>query len=186
VEYHGWAALGWITYFHYALLIGLIICLAWANSILSMPLGKRVAMNALAASYGMFIFYALVVSLGHFYMPGFWSYTIMGWEAIRLFGWWEEPEVYFQMSSILVVAPLLMLGVILILRLYGFIVNRKDTVKAIGLMFLSTPLAMFFLWIVNHKGGPNLIHAIKSGFIIPFIVFSVGYLVLKAKSKLVD
>ena len=72
------------------------------------------------------------------------------------------------------------------LCLFGFVISRKHTFKAIGLMFLSTPIAMLFLWLVGHKGGPNLIHAIKSGFIIPFLVFSVGYLVLKAKPKQVS
>ena len=45
------------------------------------------------------------------------------------------------------------------------------------------PIAIFLLWLTNHRGGPNVIHAIKSGFVFPFLLIAAGLPFLGGKRK---
>jgi hypothetical protein len=49
-------------------------------------------------------------------------------------------------------------------------------------VIISIPFSTFLLELVNHKGGADFIHAIKSGFLIPLWCFSIGLLFV-GKSK---
>jgi hypothetical protein len=42
-------------------------------------------------------------------------------------------------------------------------------------------LAIWLLEVVDHRGGADLIHALKSGFVIPLLVVSLGFPLLRAR-----
>jgi hypothetical protein len=43
------------------------------------------------------------------------------------------------------------------------------------LFVVSWPVAVWLLEVVDHRGGADLIHALKSGFVIPLLVVSLGF-----------
>lgn len=49
------------------------------------------------------------------------------------------------------------------------------------LFVASWPVAVWLLDVVDHRGGADLIHALKSGFVIPPLVISLGFPLLAAR-----
>jgi hypothetical protein len=45
------------------------------------------------------------------------------------------------------------------------------------------PLALLLLMATHHRGGPNTIHAVKSGFVFPIIAFSLGLPLMKRNGQ---
>ncbi|MBL4753370.1 MAG: hypothetical protein JKY52_07240 [Flavobacteriales bacterium] len=63
VEYHGWEALKWIGYFHYAVPVGFLLFIAWANLISELERKPRIALNLIGLVFGAVMIYLIQVSL---------------------------------------------------------------------------------------------------------------------------
>lgn len=160
----GWAGLKWITGFHYA---SIFICLSFVTWLYHFvpcaPPNRAWIRSAIGWVGGMlcYIVYELSFSLlcNRFPLP-FPIYVIpyfLVFVAIPLsiccFASFFSPK--FQKRSWLVV-PLLFAA--------------------------SFPLSSFFLWITDHRGGTDPVHAVKSGFIFLGLVFAAGLPFLAIKS----
>jgi hypothetical protein len=177
VEYRGWAALTWISYFHYAVPAGFILFLLWANSTKSVSIQKRILINLVSIPFLFIVHIAFKTTLNHMFMsgPSMFLMTIISRTS--------ELELFFIQYSVVPLLFLIPWGTYLILRIFKLHPELKYLRWSVAGMFLSIPASLLILKVTNHLGGPNVIHSIKSGIIIPFIVISFGLLFLKTKAQ---
>ncbi len=168
VEYHGWKGPIWLSYFHLAIPLGYILFLGWGNFFIAIDIKKRILMNVVAIIYGILIYYGLATSLTYNFAGG-----PSGFLLVMQTPEWQLNLIRF---SILFIVPFIPMGTFLILKLFRQEPKLKLLMIAIVGIVLSIPLSVLMLEIINHKGGHDLIHSIKSGMLIPFWVFSVGIL----------
>lgn len=170
VEYRGWAGLLWLSYFHYAIPAGFALFLLWANHCIDMKWQQRVFFNLTAAWYGAGVYLALALSLSCTFASGPAALVTLWHKQV----WWS----YLCASSSFLVMLFLPVGAYLILTAFRKKVRSHFLVFGIAGMLLSVPLSIVLLFLFQHKGGHDTIHAIKSGILIPFWVFSLGLLIL--------
>lgn len=176
VEYYGWHGLIWISYFHLAIPVGFFIFMSWVNMTIKLNVLNRIYFNVVALIIGVTSFYLLFKSLEYNYSSGpsgLWLlFTTPRW------------EFYFYRYLPIGITLLLPISILLNVRLFGYYVSvRYLLLSIIGLVF-SIPFSIIVLWVTNHIGGPNIIHAIKSGIVFPFIIISLGLLIVKAKRNI--
>ena len=175
VEYHGWTGLIWLSYFHFAIPIGFILFLAWGNYFINIDLKKRILLNVLAIIYGVLFYYGLGTSLTYNF-----SSEASGFLMVMQTSEWKLNLIRF---SILFLIPFIPIGTYLILKLFKTMPKLKYLMISIVGIIISIPLSVLILKILNHKGGQDLIHSIKSGILKPFWVFSIGLLIIGEKTR---
>ncbi len=175
VEYHGWAGLIWLSYFHLAIPIGFILFLIWGNFFIDLDLKKRILINFLAIIYGILIYYGLGTSLTYNYAGG-----SSGFLLVMQTPEWKLNLIRFSMLFII---PFIPIGTYFILKLFKREPKLKFLIIAIAGIIISIPLSVLLLEFVQHKGGQDIIHSIKSGILIPFWLFSVGLLIVGQRTK---
>jgi hypothetical protein len=170
VDHHGWEGLKWLSYFHVAIPAAFGLFLIWSNLFVRLPWHRRLIINSIAIIYGFLIYYFLVSSLVYQFNTGpsalFMRMSTPYWKHI----------LYQNLSFVLI--PFLPLGTFLILRLFGKKVPVPALITAIVCIIFSGAVAEMLLLLVQHRGGHDYIHAIKSGFLIPFWVFSIGLIIV--------
>ncbi|MBL4755467.1 MAG: hypothetical protein JKY52_17960 [Flavobacteriales bacterium] len=60
--------------------------------------------------------------------------------------------------------------------------SLKKLLVSLLIFAASVPISIFLLGMLDHPGSDNAIHTIKSGMIIPFLVFGTGLVFIPAKS----
>ena len=70
IYYHGEEGLIWLTYFHFAVPIGVILFLIWANLLIELEPKKRIYLNVLGIVLIAGLFYGIVYSLIHIFASG--------------------------------------------------------------------------------------------------------------------
>lgn len=172
VEYHGWAGLNWLSYFHWAIPVGFGLFLVWANFSLNMGFKRRILINALALIFGVLIYYGLLNSLIYIFASGT--------SGLLLFMQTPTWKLNVMRYAIFFIVPLIPIGTYVILKLFKKSPKLKFLILAVVGIIASVPLSVFVLdiMVMDHKGGQDLIHSIKSGMLIPFWVFSVGLLIV--------
>lgn len=173
IEYHGWAGLAWLSYYHWAVPISLCLFIAWANLLFDLPIKKRLLLNFSALIFGIFTLYCLSKLLVFNFNVGP-SALLMHFQT----GYWAR--VFYSLGIFLLI-PLFPMGTALILRLFKLKTPWLHVLISIILMFLSLPLTVYVLDWTNHIGGANAIHSIKSGVLIPFWLLSMGHVIVWAK-----
>lgn len=161
LEYYGWAGLGWLSYFHYAIPLGFCVFLFWVNLLIEVSLKRRLLFNVLASFFGVFIYWSMYKSL------------------IIVFSSLFPPGLIIY--SIFVVVLLMPIGAYFILRIAKHKVSFKGLTLSVLGIIVSVPLACFILYAINHKGGYDEIHAIKSGVLGSLWILSIGLLVINSK-----
>jgi hypothetical protein len=156
----GWATLDWIASFHWAIPFGGTVYLFWMHSQLrDLPRRKRQVVLAVAVFCAILAYFA--------------GGTAMAWAWNRWIGLlprWQS--LIYRASPFIAFA---IIGVI-----YFMTVARLAAPSPISIVFgavcyaLAFPTAILLLWLTDHKGGPDTIHAIKSGFVFPIISFGLG------------
>lgn len=170
VYHHGWEGLIWISYFHWAVPIAFGLFLIWANCFVSLPWHRRLGLNSVALVFGFVCYYFLVNALTYRFITGpsamFLHFSMTLWEH------------YFWSYALLATIPLLPCGTYLIMRLFGKTAPWGALLASVVCMYVSDPIARSLLRLVDHPGGSDHLHAIKSGFLIPFWVFAIGLLIV--------
>ena len=69
----------------------------------------------------------------------------------------------------------------LLCRLFGVRVRLLPVLASAILFMLSWPLAAYAFYFVENHGDPDFIHALKSGYVIPLHILSLGLPVLRAR-----
>lgn len=165
VELHGWAGLTWLTYFHVAIPISIGLFIAWAAWAAPVS-GWRERAGLVAA---------LCVLAPPGYLATSTALSIVfaaGPSAMSLLMSFSSPVEMVLVSLVLLAAPLL--AVLLIARLSGAAVGWRRAAAALCLAAIAWPAATVPLRLLEHRGGADLLHALKSGFVVPPVVVAFG------------
>jgi hypothetical protein len=165
VHLRGWAGLQWINYFHLAVPCGTLLFLLWLNvhcGIASLP--RRLTYLILVA----------VFAVG--------AYLVAGWSLCWHFGgirvWmpFDEWPLTYRLSlfSIYLIFPAIPVTFLLLSRCFGVRFRKLGIVVGMAIYLLAIPLAMLIIAVVGHRGQADSIHAIKTGFCIPFLMAGLG------------
>ncbi len=188
----GWASLTWISYFHWAVPTCVLAFIVW---VLCVTQVERLRDFAITLVVFAWLAHAFVDLLIHYSQSGgpFWSWYVftpadplarLAMHFLRsLPRMAHSPEAIVFFKGIVVLCWLLVpLGFSAMCRAFGVRMAPGPVWLSSLLFVISWPLAILLLEITGRRGGPNLIHALKSGFVIPFLVFSLGLPVLMARS----
>ncbi len=169
IEYHGWAGLTWIKYPHYSIPLGVIFFLTWVNfQVKPINTYKRIRINLIALIFVYLVFTLIKISL---------FYNNVGGSSALGFMMLPNWLIIFILFSYLLLLPLLSVGTYSILRIFSIQIRTRYLLYSIVCIYSSIPVSLFITrYIFPYER--NLIHAIKTGVIIPFITFSVGILFL--------
>lgn len=170
LEFHGWHGLKWVSYFHYSVPVSLLVFLLWASNFLEIQRSKKLwLLIALALSFiiGM---YSVLITLKYTFITGPMAMVLL----------FEPQNIFIDLyrNSAFFLIPFLIFLFPFVIKKVGLKINYKNAIYSLLGILVSAPLALIILFITNHKGGTDLIHTIKSGFVIPFLVFSLGILFL--------
>jgi len=173
VEFHGWTGLIWLEYFHWAVPVGFGLFLVWANGFVDMVANRKVLFNVVAIIFGALVYYSLGISLTYFFSQGPTGYVLMS----------TTPPWKFNLlrNAFYIIIPLMPIGTFFILSLFGKKVKWSRLILSLVGVIIAIPLSTFLLELVNHKGGHDYIHSIKSGFLMPLWCFSIGILYIGKK-----
>lgn len=156
----GWASLDWIGPFHWAFPLAAGAFLAWMTCQLrsSMPRTRQVALGVTAV-LGLAAYFGGSIAME--WANNRWIVLLPRWQCLLymaspVFVYLVLGAVYFGMVS--------------------RIVSPSLSCVAGGTICyaLAFPIAVLLLWLTDHKGGSDTIHAIKSGFVFPIITFALG------------
>lgn len=163
IEFHGWKGLIWLSYFQKSIFLNLFLFILWVNIFFNLK-------NKLLANFFLIIWIilatvAFIMSLQSLFSVGFnfgYHFSMSKFQLTLL---------HFCRFIFLPFFPMIS---ILSLRLINIKVKFKYIILSQILYLSAFPIAIFLLYLLSHKGGPNLIHALKSGFVFPFLFFSLG------------
>ena len=179
VEAHGWEGLIWIEYFHWAIPVGVLLFLGW------------VAMHGPFIGLRRLSFPAVCLGVGAGWFALFewacgWVYGIGLDHGLRIFAS-PHAEQALEMLILIHRAWTLLLPVVFIgtpvvfaalLALHGWNPGWRRVAVGMAVFALSVPASFVLLTITRHPNDELFLHAIKSGFIIPFLVVGLGLMVL--------
>jgi hypothetical protein len=155
VEHRGWAGLTWTGYFHLAVPAGVALFLAWVAWWIDAPtrahrLRAVVALALYAAAAVPATEWSLRVAFGRFgFLWGFW------WVAL----WWW------------LLAPTTVAGLLVACRARP---GWRRWLASQTLFALAPWLATIAIEVFPQHGERDLIHALKSGILVPFLVVALG------------
>lgn len=155
VEHHGWAGLGWTGYFHLAVPASVALFLGWVAWWIDAPTRAHriravVALALYAAAAVPATEWSLRIAFGRFsFLWGFW------WLAL----WWW------------LLAPTTVAGLLVACRAPP---GWRRWLASQALFALSPWLATIVITAFPQHGHSDLIHAVKSGAIVPFLVVALG------------
>lgn len=163
---HGWRGFKWLTYFHWSFVITLILFLVWFNLQVKSNLIKRLAINFLYVTFILVLFIGIVLTCLVFYNP-----HIIKFIAFVKIG--PNANLYAKILWVVIIisSPFIYKGILNSLEIKTTI---KTTCFSMMLFWISIPLTIGILLIINHKGGTNGLVALKSGFAYPLMIFSLG------------
>ena len=166
VEFHGWEGLIWLSYFHLAIPFSFFLFILWINLFFDLPnLEERLIINSLLIFWIVIAFISITASLESLFAagPSAIFYLTLSDSKMRLLNFVR----YFF-------TPLFPIISLLSLRLINIKVRVLPMFLSLLIYLLSFPLAVLLLQIFSHKGEIDLLHAVKSGVVFPFLFFSLG------------
>lgn len=170
VEYRGWAGLGWLRYFHFAIPLGFGLFILWGNALLPVPSKERLWLNIGVLVYGIMLYRLLNTCLTYTFAQGRADYMLI----LQTPDWALTPLRY----AVFALIPLIPIGAYAILRVFKLNIRFRYLLMSVLLMVLAAPISVLILELIHHKGGQDYIHAIKSGIVVPWCFLAVGLLVL--------
>ncbi|MBL7220281.1 MAG: hypothetical protein ISS69_09220 [Phycisphaerae bacterium] len=172
LELHGWDGLIWIGYFHWAIPVGAVLFLGWLFSF-SPIVGKirRGAFVLTTAIVSIIWFQVVMFALYYHFNTGpsaFVEVLSLGDKTYTLYA--------NTIHAVVPATPLIFAG---LLCVFGLTPKAKDLTLGVLVYILACPVSIVILAVLDHRGGVDAIHTIKSGVIIPFLVIGLGILVPK-------
>ncbi len=165
----GWTSLSWIADNFYS---APAICLLFSIWLYFVPCSRpneKIPRSVLAFAGGLLGYLIYQNSFG----------AIYGTVGLGLF----LPFWVAAASLVFLVVPLAICAVAYWFTPYF---QRRYFILTPLLFAAAFPIAIFLLWITDHRGGPNTIHAIKSGFVFPFLLIAAGLPFLGGRPKETD
>ena len=153
VEIRGWAGLSWISYLHIAVVAGLAVFLTWVWVVTKNLTRKR---RAAFISVLLLVFLVLYAPFDFVTRAYFEGHV----QTMQL----ALPWVWF----------LLPVAIFCIYRLFVKL-RWSACLVGCGCFWLSWLIALAVLYVLPEKGTVDLIHTLKTGWIIPPLIFGLGY-----------
>jgi hypothetical protein len=155
VEHHGWAGLRWIAYFHWAVPAGVAGFLAWvAWWVDAATPRRRLTLTLSLAAYAALAIPATEASLRMLFTrwgpPSLW--------VLPLFAWW-------------LLAPTSVAVLLLFNRTPP---GWRRWLASQGLFIAAFPVATALIHLAPQHGHSDLLHALKSGLLAPWLVLALG------------
>jgi len=157
----GWNSLVWTSRFFWTVPVVVALFIAWAAYFASV--------RNRAGFVGVLLAFAL---------PGYLGADLALYTAFGRFA------SGFSFSFALVIWLLIPLSFCLLCRLLGAPVTAVKTICSTLLFVLSWPISTFVRDFFEQRGSDDYIHALKSGFIIPFLILSVGLPLLPTPTEI--
>ena len=159
IESHGWAGLGWVGYFHYAVPFSVFLFLVWATIVGRFQSVLRRVLFLASAS-------VVAGVLG----------VLSGIALLGYFGGGPNMSLLFSPfgSLVFVMYPGVPLCVCLLARLFGLRVSWVRGLSSVGVFLLAFPLGWLAVRFIEPALGDYSIHAIKTGYIVPALVIGLG------------
>jgi hypothetical protein len=166
VELHGWAGLGWLDYFHWAVPASVALFIGWVSAVAPIRPGRLrralvIKLVVAAAILGPLFVLSLRISLA------------AGSRATVLLAY-PSWVVGLLRTSILVVAPVVPITMCSLARRLDAPPSLLRCAGSIALFLGAVPLALPLLEMFGQPGHVDVVHAIKSGFAVPWMVIALG------------
>lgn len=163
IEHHGWEGLTWTGSPHRALPAGLFAFIVWALAAGRFHEGWSIAR---LAAFGTALCMLAVASTSLLY----------GGMAVAFSRFGAGLAGFAFLALVWIAQPFVLFG----LARFVFRMRARWSLLGSGaaLWLAAVPIACTLLWITGHKGGADFLHAIKSGFVIPFLFVGLGLVVL--------
>lgn len=175
----GWYSLLWLNYFHWAIPAGVLAFIGWTLGVARVRrtwLFLAVLLAFAAAGYW-------VVNLAaHFYFgagpAGMISvFQLGGGDLDR--GFARMMTLHRWMPALWALIPL---SFCVLCREFGLRIPAWMMVVSAAMFVISWPLAIRVRGLFETQGFPDLLDALKSGFVIPFLIYALGWPVVMARS----
>jgi len=164
VEFHGWKGLIWLSYFKMSIPICLSLFVIWINVFFTFgSIAERGKINVVLVIWVLIGTIAAIATLELTF--------ITGPSAMFLFVSDYDIILLRAMQLCVLLLPLIALFSLRLLRIRIPVIY----ISISYFLFLAAfPISTFLLDVLNHKGSPDFIHAVKSGFVFPILFFSLG------------
>lgn len=156
VEHHGWAGLIWLGYFHLAIPAGALLFALWLHHHTPRP-----ARRPLLAAY------ALLTPI---------AYLAERTALDIIYSRFPGPPALFlaALTTTITLFFAYPLTLWLTARALGVPLRPRDLALALALYAAAFPLTTALLDALGHPGA-DLLHAIKTGAVIPLLVYALGH-----------
>lgn len=167
----GWASLQWIGQFHWAIPVGVLAFILWVLSV------TRVQRLWAFATVLMFYSVGAYVIMDCLLKTAFGRVIVLGDEGMDAI----VRRIATEKLVCFLLIALLPLSFALLCRLFGVRVRLLPVLASAILFMLSWPLATYAFFYLENHGDPDFIHALKSGYVIPLLILSLGLPLLRAR-----
>ena len=175
VEAHGWSGLTWLSYTHLAIAAGVQIFLIWLwnASPFSLPT-RRVGFVVASAAWLLGGGLILQILVRAYFDSGPQS---ISWNVVLGESFTHQLSWVGPLGWIIFPVPLF--------ALWSFFLRmeRKGLVLGTIIWSLCWHFGLLMLFMLSERGDEDLIHALKTGWMIPFAVFGLGFPILFSKDK---
>lgn len=172
----GWASLAWLSYFHWAIPICSFAFLVWVVCVARVRRPLFFASSLLAFSVAAYLAVDFAFTLYFAAGPS-------GMLTVHFLGGGDLDAGFRRLWILPFAAPLfwalLPLAYCGICRGFGVPITVRAALLSAALFVVSWPLAIFVRSFFEQRGSADLIHALKSGFVVPFLVLSLGLPLLR-------
>lgn len=177
----GWHGLVWLGYFHWAVPLAVAGFVAWAACFA--PVRRRLLFTTTLAIYAVLGYFVAADALWFFFISGPSASIIAGSVGGGDFDLGVRILEFTRWAAVLA-WPLVALGFCLICRAFGAPITFGCALLSGVFFTVSWPLAIFVRSFLESRGSADLIHALKSGFVVPFLVLSLGFPLLRLPAVL--
>lgn len=171
LEVNGWGGLAWLEYFHWAVPAGALMFMVWLALVVPIPSIVDRAVFLAATAYAAVMWYAVAL----FALVSHFNAGPSAFVNMMLTG---ETRYHIYATLIYAVVPLTPVVFAILLSVFGARPSVWQLTVSLAVYLLACPVSIALLALVDHPGGPDAIHTIKSGFIIPFLIAGLGILAI--------
>jgi hypothetical protein len=167
VQLNGWEGLKWISYFHWAIPIGIILFALWLAVFSAVSdKGKRLWLGGLFLLSSIPLYILVFLSFSFFFVAGPSAFAMVANFGVPLFS-------LLNLSILFIYPSLLVLGWFTAKR-FGLRMSWVIYLLSAAVFLGAFPLAIFFIAIAEKRIDPDAIHAIKTGYVFPFMMIGLG------------
>lgn len=175
----GWAGLQWLGYFHWAVVAAGVGFVSWA--VIMGTATRRWLLGGLLVLFAVPAYWIADVLLRMRFGasgPAIFASAVFG--SGGDFGRAQEnlERAHASLLFWFHLSPLLWMGLPLLFcwvcQLCGARLSVWKCLFSMGLFVLSWPIAVGVRMLFEERGGADFIHALKSGFVIPFLIIALG------------